>query len=373
VSDLVFKYGRHIVWRLIIVCLLAFWALVATAVRAEVTGITGVDMWRTPADPARYLPNYATPNPWRSASPWVQAQGRYQLGDIALTAAGRWDAVNGGRVDRLDADMRLSASSGVRVGVLPYRVAWCRAHDPNSPWMSEPDAFCRFSGLAELAAGAAGVQAYRSGRAGGWLIDGMAGVYLPKIDGQATSLGPYVKVGPDVAHSKWGASVNALHLPTGIQTRAAWLRTHQVQDSDAGGYQRHIDYDTVYLAAEGSITPALDMRASMSAYIGQQFNPANPYKWDGRSLTVEAIYKPATGHTIATGLSRYVNMTTYATDPNHQRLIAPSLSLAWRKDWPGGVYTVLQGTRTLDESTTRKGAQTRRDGSAIGLRVSKIF
>jgi hypothetical protein len=359
-----------------------FWACVAGVVvtacspspaRAEVTLQTGVDLWSVPGGQVRYLPNYSTPNPWQNASPWVRGQGSYQLGDIALTAAGRWDAVNGGRVDRLDADVRLSASAGVRVGVLPYRVGWCRTYDPASPWMSEPDAFCRFSGLNELATGAFGAQAYQSAMLGGWLVDGMAGVYAPKVDGQVNGLGPYVKVGPDVAHSKWGASVNALHLATGIQTRAAWLRTHQVQDSTAGSYQRRIDYDTYYIAAEGSITPALDLRGSVSAYVGDQLNPANLYQWDGRSTTVELIYKPATGHSLALGLSEYVNKTTYAKAPHDQSLRVPSTSLAWRFDLPSGMYAVLQATHSKDQSTTRQGVATLRAGDAYGVRVGRNF
>lgn len=381
VSDLS-AVPRHIVWRVMQICVAVFCAGVAAVVvtactatpaRAEVTLQAGVDVWSVPGDQVRYLPNYSTPHDWRAASPWVRAQGQYQLGDITLSAAGRASAVEGGRIDRLDADVRLSESTGVRVGVLPYRLGWCRTYDPSSPWIAEPDAFCRFTGLNELATGAFGAQAYQSGRVGGWLVDGMVGVYRPKVDGQTDKLGPYVQVGPDVAHSKWGASVNALHLPTGIQTRAAWLRTHQAQDSTAGSYQRRIDYDTYYLAAEGSITPQLDLRASLSAYVGDQTNPANLYAWDGRSTTVELIYRPAAGHTLALGLSEYVNKTTYAKAPHDQSLRVPSTSLAWRFDLPGGAYAVLQATHSADHATTRQGVTTQRAGDAVGVRVAKTF
>jgi len=365
-----------------LVNVLIFWAVVGAVLvgscyprpaHAEVTLQAGVDVWSVPDNQVRYLPNYSTPHDWRAASPWVRAQGQYQLGDITLSAAGRTSAVEGGRIDRLDADVRLSESAGVRVGVLPYRVGWCRTYDPSSPWIAEPDAFCRFTGLNELATGAFGAQAYQSGRVGGWLVDGMVGVYAPKVDAQVDGLGPYVKVGPDVAHRKWGASVNALHLPTGIQTRAAVLRTHQVQDSTAGSYQRRIDYDTYYLAAEGSITPQLDLRASLSAYVGDQTNPANLYAWDGRSTTLELIYRPATGHTLALGLSEYTNRTTYAKAPHDQSLRVPSTSLAWRFDLPGGMYAVLQATRSADRATTRQGVTTHRAGDAFGVRVAKTF
>jgi hypothetical protein len=50
-----------------------------------------------------------------------------------------------------------------------------------------------------------------------------------------------------------------------------------------------------------------------------------------------------------------------------------SLSVAWRKDWPNGIYTVLQATRSLDDSTTRRSVQTHRAGTAYGLRIAQVF
>lgn len=339
------------------------------------TSVTlGADYWSSPADPARYLPNYATPNPWRSFNPWGRAQVQHQhdtdIGPITFTVSGKTDPVFKGRVDRLDADLRLGLG-GVRAGILPYRISWCRAD--GGPWMAEPDAFCRFSGLNEVSEGAFGVQAYRSALAGGFLVDAMAGVYRPLIDGQNDKLGPFVPVGPTVRHHAHGASLNAIHLATGIEARAGWLRTKQDQDSDTGGYQRRMRYDSYYLGLQGNVTQRLDLRASLSGYVGDQANPAFPFAWDGKSKTLELIYRPGGTQSIATGLSRYTNTTIYPTPPNGQTLQVDSLSLAWRKDWPYGISTTVQASRSLDDATTRRGVQTVRDGSAYGLRVGKLF
>jgi hypothetical protein len=239
--------------------------------------------------------------------------------------------------------------------------------------MSEPDAFCRFSGLKEISEGAAGAQVYRSTLAGGFLIDGMAGIYRPLIDGQNEKLGPYVSVGPTVKHQAHGASVNAMHLATGIEARAGWLRTAQDQDSEAGSYQRRLRYDSYYLGLQGNVSQRLDVRASLSGYVGDQVNPALPYAWDGRSATLEAIYRPDSTQSLAAGITRYSNVTTYSAQPNGQALQVDSLSVAWRKDWPMGIYTVLQATRSLDDSTTRRGVSTERAGTAWGLRVARSF
>ncbi len=349
--------------------------LTAVARADTTTNVTvGVDVWSTPSEPARYLPNYAVTDTWQTVTPWVRAQIQHRTdtdkGLVTFTASGKTDPISKGRIDRLDADLRLG-HGGVRVGILPYRLTWCRAD--GGPWMSEPDAFCRFSGLNEVAEGAFGVQAYRSTLAGGFLIDAMAGVYRPLVDGQNDRLGPYVSVGPTVKHQAHGASVNAVHLATGIEARAGWIRTVQDQDSNTGSYQRRLRYDSYYLGLQGNLTQGLDVRASLSGYVGDQVNPALLYEWDGKSKTLELIYKPDSTQSIASGLSRYTNVTTYSTAPNGQCLQVDSLSLAWRKDWPKNFYTVLQATRSLDDATTRRGVQTVRDGSAYGLRVGKLF
>ncbi len=353
-------------------------ALLGFAARAQsaFTASMGVDVWSVPGQ-VRYLPNYSTPNTWQSANPWASIKAQTtvdtDVGPLTFTASAQTSPVFGNRIDRLDLDLRMTERTGARVGVLPYRVSWCRGYEASNPWISEPDAFCRFSGLNEVSQGGFGAQLYHSDIVGGWMVDGMAGVYRPLIDGQDTKLGPYVAVGPTVKHEKFGASINALHLASGIQARAGYLHTLQNQDSRAGSYQRRLDYDTIYLAAEGNVTPRLDLRASLSAYVGDQLNPALPFAWDGRSTTVEAIYKPATGHSIALGLSNYTNVTTYAKAPNHQRTQVSSQSIAWRTDWPHGLHTVLQATRSTDDATTRAGLNTIRAGNAVGFRVAKTF
>lgn len=383
---------RHVVWRVLLGACLLFWLCVASLVAScmpstahaqdvTFTGTIGADAWHISGGPARYLPDYSTPEPWRSTSAWargsVQTRLDTEAGPLTLTAQGQKHQVNGSRVDRLDADLRLTDASGVRVGVLPYRISWCRTYDNRSPWLAEPDAFCRFSGLNELATGAFGSQVYHSALLAGWLVDSMAGVYRPSVDGQVQGLGPYTSVGPTVLHTAHGASVNALHLASGIQTRAGWLRTRQTQDDTTGAkgaYQRRLEYDSYYLAAEGNVSPQLEVRASLAGYLGEQVNPANLYGWDGRSATLEAIYKPAPGHSLALGYSRYRNATDYAADTIHrQRLSVPSTSLAWRFDLPAGWWAVLQWTRTDDDYTSRKGVQTVRAGEAVGARIAKSF
>lgn len=365
--------------RLITAAVMLLTLLAATAIRAEVSATVGVDAWHIQGGPARYLPDYSPAKPWRSAGVWATLDAsttlQTDIGAVKLTARGQSHQVGGWRVDRLDADWRLADGLGLRLGVLPYRVSWCRPMG-EGPWISEPDAYCRFHGLREVAQGAFGGQAYATGLHGGWLIDGMVGVYRPKVDGQDDKLGPYVATGPTVAHSKHGASINAMHLASGLQLRAGWLHTTQDQDDASGAkkpYQRRMRYDMTYLAAELPATHWLTLRASRNTNAGDQVNPASPYQWHGSSTTLEAIARPGPADTVAIGWSEYDNRTTYPKPPNGQRVTVPSVSLAWRHDWPGGWASTLQATSTQDDASSRTGLLTHRKGSAVGLRVSRTF
>lgn len=362
--------------RLVLSALALLALLASTLARADVSITTGLDAWHITSGPARYLANYSTAKPWQPGAAWATLSARTTLqtdaGAITLSASGQTHQVNGWRVDRLDADWRVTDMLGLRLGVLPYRVSWCRAMT-DGPWISEPDAYCRFHGLREVAQGAFGGQAYATGLHGGWLLDGMVGAYRPQVDGQDTKLGPFVAVGPTAAHSKHGASVNAMHLGTGLQLRAAWLRTAQDQDSASGGYQRRMRYDMTYLAAEVPATRWLTLRASRNTNSGDQTNPASLFEWHGTSTTLEAIARPSPADTVALGLSEYDNRTLYPRPPNDQRVTVPSVSLAWRHDWPHGWATTLQATHTRDDATTRQGVATLRESSGLGLRVAKTF
>jgi hypothetical protein len=361
--------------------LLAMWCVMSSqpAQAFTATATVGLDAWSVPTTSVRYLPNYSLPDgkEWAPFSQWAKATAKHEVetdfGPVTFTAQGQHHTLIGSRVDRLDASVRITDSTGVRVGVLPYKTSWCRTYDANSPWMAEPDAFCRFHGLNELAQGAFGAQAFHSAIAGGWLVDSMVGIYRPEVDGQSDKLGPYVKVGPNTLHKKVGASINAMHLPTGVQLRVALLKTLQNQKSDTGSYERRLDYDTRYIAIEGNPLQNLTLRGSVASYVGNQTNPALPYAWDGQSQTIEAIYKPAQSHSIALGLSQYTNVTTYAKAPNFQRVEVPTTNVAWRTDWSDGLHTVVQATRSNDNATTRAGVATAKAGNAIGLRIAKTF
>ena len=348
--------------------------LVALPAFADNSVTVGMDSW-TNHDQARYLPSYSQ-NDWHQNNLFIKANGSYQSGDARYSYAYRNDQVNGATLDRLDIDYRLADSTGVRVGVLPYRTSWCRTYEQNNPFIAEPDAFCRFSGLNEISRGAFGTQAYHSFIGESWIVDTMVGVYRPNVDGQNKTLGPYVPVGANTVHKAHGAAINALSLETGLNARFGWLNTEQIQVDQTGAkkpYDRRLTYDTYYFGLERGIIENLELRATVAAYIGDQNNPANLYHWDGQSKTIEAIYSLTQNQTLAFGLSEYVNKTTYGAEPLKQRLIVKSQTIAWRINLPDNWHLTAQYLKTNDDYKTRSLIQTVRTGDTFGLQLAKTF
>jgi len=355
----------------------AFAALAITgAASAETTLTTGVDVWDTSSPNARYMPNYSTPNEYKTANKFAKAEVSTDVNGIRLTGSGRYSDNEGGRIDRLDADIRIDGTFGVRLGILPYRVSWCRHYERDSVWIREPDPFCSFYGLAEMSEGSFGVQGYASTLKNGFMIDTMIGVYNPQVDNQDKKLGPYVSVGPTVSHKKAGFSANAIHLASGVQSRFSLLRTEQVQNDATGSksaYQRDLTYDTIFYGIEGNITDDISLRYTSSNYIGSQNNPRNLYDWNGKSDTVELTYKKTARDSFSYGYNVYENITKYAASTNIQNLQVKGHNLSWRHDFDDGLFTVIQYSTTTDDYTTIKLVNTYREGRSIGFRLAKTW
>lgn len=350
-------------------------ALTGTAT-AETTLTTGVDIWDTTNPSARYMPNYATPNEYSQANRFVKVEASTDVNGIRFTGAARVSDNEGGRIDRLDADIRFNGTYGMRFGILPYRVSWCRHYERDSVWIREPDPFCSFHGLAEMSEGSFGVQGYASTLKNGFMVDTMLGIYRPEMDNQDKKLGPYIQVGPNVSHKKAGFSANAIHLATGIQGRFSLLRTEQIQNDATGSrsaYQRQLTYDTIFYGIEGNITPDISLRYTSSNYIGRQNNLRNLYDWNGKSDTVEVTYKKNERDSFSYGYNVYENITEYAGVKNIQKLHVKGHSVSWRHDFDDGLFTVIQYSTTTDDYTTIKPVNTYKEGHSLGFRLAKTW
>lgn len=336
---------------------------------AAFTAALGIDAWDATGD-ARYLPNYMPAKPWSNFEPWAIAKAEFELTpDLTATFQARAHALDGNRAQRADLNWRISDEYGVRVGMLPYRVSWCRDLG-EGPWIKEPDALCRQKQLAEITEGSAGIQAYRSGAVGSWVVDAMAGVYQPMIDGQDKDFGVFIPVGPTVSHDKWGASINAVQAQSGAEIRAGFLRTDMQQDYDDSRYKdfrQHMRYDMTYLGANIPAGSAI-FRASWARYAGYQDNVV-PYSWFADSKTLEVSFPQPTGHIYAVGLSEYTHNAMYPTFDQPLKVV--SANFVFHRDLgPWAIH--WQATRSIDTATIH-GVSSTRASNAYGLRVVRFY
>ena len=348
---------RSLATSLTLVC----WACTASA--WEVRGASGLDTWYSPDTQVRYLPNYKPAFQFRAADPWVYAQAEKStaLDDgstVTTTFAGRNSAVAGGYVSRADVDFRTSSGFGVRAGMLPYRVSYCRSLG-EGPWLAEPSALCRYYVLNAMAGGGAGVQAYASIQVGDWTVDGMAGLYRPRLDGQSKlTLGPQLATGPHTRDDRAGVSFNALHLSSGLQTRFSVLKADEVQD---GKYT--MATTTRYLAAQAPVGADADLALSHTRITGGGFIGVQT-GIEVNDLTAEVIWKFRTGNTLAVGAS------TYAQDVSGigAHLQVKARSIAYRRELGGGWFMVAQASHSASGGYGKPAS-----GTALGFRVAKSF
>ena len=82
-------------WAMRLLGIAAVGVVMAVARADTTTAVTvGADYWGSPAEPARYLPGYASPR-YQPLTPWVRGQLQHRtdtdFGPLTLTASGRTD------------------------------------------------------------------------------------------------------------------------------------------------------------------------------------------------------------------------------------------------------------------------------------------
>lgn len=365
------------VFRSLVFALCSFSAFASTTLSDNTYGslelVTGVDVWGVNAPKVRYLPNYSTEHKWDNLGGWARVKGDIRGEGSSVSGEVKFSEANGARLMRLEV-AAIGSNFSLRAGVLPYRMSWC-SEERFSQWVSEPDPFCRFAGLAEISTSGTGLQVVHDKQIGKWLIDSQFGVFKPSIDGQDEKLAIYVPVGPNTRHDKVGTSVSVANLKTATVWRASWLRSWQDQKSDdPKSYDRFLRYDTIFAGVDAGIAPGVEMKTTVSAYVGNQTNLRNPYKFRAISATSELNWHPAVGHVVSVAFGRYANRTVYAKDPNHHQWVAvPSVSLAYRRDFTTDAFMIVQATRSNDKTITSEGVVTEKWGSAFGVRFGRRF
>ena len=396
--------------RLWVLMTFGVWAAVLFASVAQAEGLKinstfewGVDAWvitpRQPVQPlgdfrdgnayedhiALDLPDADTKWNFRPVSPWLRFTSNVRL-DTNLEAnfKVRADQLMGARVDVANLDWSPSPYLGFRAGVVNFNTNWCRTYDVDSPWISEPDAFCRRNDNMRINNAAPGLQAYTNTMLGDYQMQTIVGIYRPMLFSYETKeFGfNYRKLRETfnyVSNQKISAAINFLNLQTGTQLRLGFMRSEQ-----AGIYSprlipddraRRNLIDNYYLGFDTYLRPTLRFRYSNAQFFANDYYDELPVlKQKHRFETLELIYDWRSSDMLALGLSRVgqsaaVNDTAFGVFIDDYWLVkTTSQFISWRHQWGKGIHSIIQWTHAA-QTNGYFGNRQSGSGDAVGMRV----
>lgn len=378
----------------------------------------GVDTWNLKknlgqpgiVDSTRAL-NLADSQPhgdYKSTSPWVKVDAEARRRNAIFRFRFDQNQSVGSRIDELSADFS-HFDFGIRAGVLGYKVSWCRTQDVDSPWMRENDPFCIVHTTSAAIKSAPGIQAYVNTLMGSYKVQSLVGVYRPLFGNFNTTefgedVSPNLRV---IGNNKYGASVNAIDLNSGTELRLSYLNSDQMANKIVPtDPTRRVDQtsEVTYAAISTYITPLINLRLShfkSKAHVDHKFpagyaKPGDYYPdlfdiFDRKrnSKVLELNYQHTNRDVISYAYSRYDVSDSYQSirqliyseklhyyAPVNIKFNNTSHSIAWRRDWQKGIFTIVQATFAdlthplTAETTTLYSHST---GRALGLRLGYSF
>ena len=332
-------------------------------------------------------------NQWqhRPVSPWLRVSSQLRL-NANWEASIQWraDQLMGAHVDVARLDWAPSPFMGVRTGVVNFNTNWCRTYDVDSPWIAEPDVFCRANDYMRMNNSAPGVQVYTNTGLGNYQVQAIAGLYRPRWLSYDTDEFGFntAKLRSNFkfeSNRKQSLALNILHLETGTQTRLGILRSEQsgryIPKLQADDRDRDNFVKNQYAAIDAYVRPKIRLKYTRSVYTSRNFYSGlmiNPEK--NKSETVEWVYEPSATDLLAVGWSRFVIAAAIQDPLNPQTGQAvlqgdyyyskqTSWMASWRHQWGKGMHSSLQWTHA-QQVNGYEGRRRPRSGDALGLRVA---
>lgn len=331
------------------------------------------------------LPDGDTKWNYRPVSPWIRFSSNVRLSpNIEVTLKLRADQLMGAHVDVANIDWAPSPYVGLRAGVVNFNTNWCRTYDVDSPWMAEPDVFCRSYIYTNINNAAPGIQAYTNTTLGNYQLQTILGFYRPMFASYETkefgfnvsALEPGFKIN---FNRKISAAVNFLHLQTGTQLRVGMMRADQggaynPRPVIEGRARRNL-IDNYYLGFDTYLQPTLRLRYSTSKFSSHDFYDDVLVVQDkDKSETLELIYDWKLTDMLALGWSRF-NIAAAVDDAlvnfkadDFYRMNQSSWMVSWRHQWGKGMYSTIQWTHA-SQTNGYEGRRRPSSGDALGLRL----
>lgn len=333
------------------------------------------------------LPDADTKWNYRSVSPWIRYTGTIAIDqNLEANLKFRADQLMGAHVDVANLDWIQSPYLGIRGGVVNFNTNWCRTYDIDTPWVVDPDIFCRGNDFMNINNAAPGLQVYTNTTLGEYQFQTIVGVYRPQLFSYETkefgfnkdSLGQSFKIH---FNRKISAAANFLDLHTGTQLRLGLMRSDQGGAYDpkpaVESRSRRNLVDNYYLGLDTYLRPALRLRYSRSEFSSRDYYDDLLVVRDrDKSETLELIYDWKSVDILALGWARFnmaakvddavVNPPAKIDDFYYLKQVAWLMS--WRHQWGKGMYSTLQWTHA-SQTNGYFGGRRPGSGDAIGLRL----
>lgn len=340
------------------------------------------------------LANSSTVWSYKSTSPWIKVNGDYRLSsNVFLKYKFRAQQSVGLKLDDLHIDWEVSPKSGVRAGVVDYKMSLCRTYEFDSPWVRENDPFCvsRKTNMATWSA--PGVQAYLNFNNDDYQIQAIAGVYRPLAFNYSPTEFSNVIVDSDqgqtvAVNNRLGWSVSGTDLLSGADIRLSWLGGKQETNKEYFDGYRHQTNGFWYLSAGFYPVEKLQLRGYLirnKTYqrtfdIAPSFTPAIDTNMLTTSRVVEGIYTLNSANTFGAALSRYhadwdvlgLKGYEYFSNPEFDRFRQKSLSLTWRHNFDHRAHMSLQWTKSENNELLAL-RRTQAAGQGVGVQIGYAY
>ena len=348
-----------------------------------------------------FLANSTPQWQYRNPSPWIRFEGQADLSpQLSAAIKLRGDQSSDWRVDELNVKWAVSPSLGAAVGVVDYKLSWCRIHEEDSPWVRENDPFCTVRTTDQAVGSAPGVQIYANAVNSNWSLQAMIGIYDPLlVDYDKEEFTNTVISGRSqvTKNDRLGINLSAVHQASGTEFRLGWQRVEQFAKYEIWKPPAPLtDYkksgDIIFIGTSFNPHPQWSVRATFlnSKIIGDWMGSdvvngliyAGDQDIDRQSLSLENIYRVNTRNTVALALSEY-KFKSFSTfkQPNSTVTYYPLglltnrlASIAWRHEWGRGVYSALQASHSQSSIQLPPPTGTNRTrGTSFGARIGWRF